>query len=53
MDVLRTPDDRFADLPHFPFAPHDVEVDEDDKGRDLAGVVVDVVNGGGRLRGDG
>ena len=27
MDVLRTPDERFADLPDFPFAPHYVEVD--------------------------
>src|SRR6266540_7571770 len=27
MDVLRTPDDRFAGLPDFPFAPHYVEVD--------------------------
>ena len=27
MDVLRTPDDRFADLLDFPFAPHYVEVD--------------------------
>jgi haloalkane dehalogenase len=26
MDVLRTPDDRFADLPDYPFAPHYVEV---------------------------
>ena len=26
MHVLRTPDDRFADLPDFPFAPHHVEV---------------------------
>ena len=26
MDVLRTPDDRFATLPGFPFAPHFVEV---------------------------
>ena len=26
MDVLRTPDDRFADLPDFPFEPHYVEV---------------------------
>ncbi len=25
MDVLRTPDDRFASLPGFPFAPHYVE----------------------------
>jgi haloalkane dehalogenase len=27
MDVLRTPDQRFADLPDFPFAPRYVEVD--------------------------
>ena len=27
MDILRTPDERFADLPDFPFAPHYVEVD--------------------------
>src|SRR5437879_668061 len=27
MDLLRTPDDRFADLPRYPFAPHYVEVD--------------------------
>jgi haloalkane dehalogenase len=27
MDVLRTPDERFANLPDFPFAPHYVEVD--------------------------
>ncbi|QYJ03367.1 haloalkane dehalogenase [Nocardioides panacisoli] len=26
MDVLRTPDERFADLPDFPFAPHYVDV---------------------------
>jgi haloalkane dehalogenase len=26
MDVLRTPDDRFADLPGFPFAPHYADV---------------------------
>lgn len=26
MDVLRTPEDRFANLPDFPFAPHYVEV---------------------------
>ena len=30
MDVLRTPDDRFADLPGFPFEPHYVEVDAGD-----------------------
>lgn len=27
MDVLRTPDERFAELPDFPFAPHYVDVD--------------------------
>lgn len=27
MDVLRTPDERFTDLPDFPFAPHYLEVD--------------------------
>lgn len=27
MDVLRTPDERFADLPGYAFAPHYVEVD--------------------------
>lgn len=26
MDLLRTPDERFVDLPDFPFAPHYVEV---------------------------
>jgi haloalkane dehalogenase len=26
MRILRTPDDRFADLPGFPFAPHYVEI---------------------------
>jgi len=26
MDILRTPDDRFADLPDFPFAPHYAEI---------------------------
>jgi len=26
MDVLRTPDERFADLPGYPFAPHYVDV---------------------------
>ena len=32
MDVLRTPDERFADLPGFPFAPHYVEVADGDGG---------------------
>ncbi len=27
MELLRTPDDRFADLPGYPFAPHYAEVD--------------------------
>src|SRR5262245_4025879 len=27
MELLRTPDDRFADLPNFPFAPHYRDVD--------------------------
>jgi haloalkane dehalogenase len=30
MDVLRTPDERFAGLPGYPFAPHHVEVDRGD-----------------------
>jgi len=30
MDVLRTPDERFAGLPDFPFEPHYVEVDRGD-----------------------
>ncbi len=33
MDVLRTPDERFAGLPGYPFAPHYVEVDDGDGGR--------------------
>ena len=27
MEILRTPDERFANLPGYPFAPHYVEVD--------------------------
>lgn len=27
MEILRTPDERFRDLPEYPFAPHYVEVD--------------------------
>jgi haloalkane dehalogenase len=30
--ALRTPDDRFADLPDFPFEPHYVEIDDLDGG---------------------
>jgi haloalkane dehalogenase len=30
MDVLRTPDDRFDDLPDYPFAPHYVDVPRGD-----------------------
>lgn len=32
MDTLRTPDERFADLPDFPFAPHYVEVPDGEGG---------------------
>ena len=30
--VLRTPDERFADLPGYPFAPHYVDVPDGDGG---------------------
>ena len=33
MQSLRTPDERFVDLPDFPFAPHYVEVDDGEDGR--------------------
>ena len=32
MHTLRTPDDRFADLPDYPFAPQYVDVDDQDGG---------------------
>lgn len=32
MQTLRTPDDRFADLPGYPFAPHYADVDDQDGG---------------------
>jgi haloalkane dehalogenase len=32
METLRTPDDRFADLPGYPFEPHYVDVDDTDGG---------------------
>lgn len=32
MELLRTPDERFADLPDFPFAPHYVHVPDGDGG---------------------
>jgi haloalkane dehalogenase len=32
MDILRTPDDRFTDLPGYPFAPHYVEIPDGDGG---------------------
>jgi len=32
MDVIRTPDDRFDDIPDFGFAPHYAEVDDGDGG---------------------
>lgn len=33
MKVLRTPDERFANLPGYPFAPHYVEVDDTEGGK--------------------
>jgi len=33
MNALRTPDERFAGLPDFPFAPHYVEVEDGEGGR--------------------
>ena len=33
MKALRTPDDRFLGLPDFPFAPHYVDVDDEEGGR--------------------
>ncbi len=33
MEILRTPDERFADLPDFPYEPRYVEVDDGDGGR--------------------
>jgi haloalkane dehalogenase len=32
LDALRTPDDRFADLPGYPFAPHYVEIPDGEGG---------------------
>lgn len=32
MDIYRTPDERFADLPGYPFAPHYVEIDDGEGG---------------------
>ncbi len=32
MQTVRTPDERFADLPGYPFAPHHVDVDDQDGG---------------------
>ncbi|TGD90061.1 alpha/beta fold hydrolase [Mycolicibacterium sp. CH28] len=33
MQTLRTPDDRFAELPDFPYQPHYCELDDDEGGR--------------------
>ncbi|MQA34750.1 haloalkane dehalogenase [Modestobacter roseus] len=41
MDVLRTPEDRFADLPGFPWQPRYVEVDDGDGGRLRVAVLVE------------
>jgi len=32
MDILRTPDDRFRDLPGYPFAPHHVDIPDGEGG---------------------
>ncbi|MEM9135540.1 MAG: haloalkane dehalogenase [Actinomycetota bacterium] len=32
METVRTPDDRFVDLPDFPFAPHYADIDDQDGG---------------------
>jgi haloalkane dehalogenase len=39
MEALRTPDDRFADLPEFPYEPRYVEVDDGEGGRLRVGYV--------------
>ena len=36
MDLLRTPDDRFADLPGYPFAPHYIDIPIDAAGEGTA-----------------
>ena len=41
MDFLRTPDDRFADLPDFAYAPHYVEVPAGDGGAPLRMAFID------------
>ena len=46
MDVLRTPDGRFADLPGYPFPPHYVEVDDGDGGTLRVHVVDEGPSGG-------
>lgn len=38
MEILRTPDDRFDDLPGYPFTPHHVEVPVDAAGEGIPGV---------------
>jgi haloalkane dehalogenase len=48
VDVLRTPDDRFADLPGYPFPPHYVAVD-DGEGGTLRVHVVDEGPSGGEV----
>ncbi|MCZ2822878.1 MULTISPECIES: haloalkane dehalogenase [unclassified Modestobacter] len=41
MDALRTPEDRFTDLPEFPYEPRYVEVDDGDGGRLRVAVLVE------------
>ena len=38
MEILRTPDEQFIDLPDFPFAPHYVDVPVDAAGEGIDGV---------------
>lgn len=41
MDRVRTPDDRFANLPDFPFTPHYVEVTDPTSGAPLRMAYID------------
>ena len=41
MQILRTPDDRFADIPDFPYEPHYVDVDAGDGSERLRMAYVD------------
>lgn len=47
MEALRTPDDRFENLPGYPFEPHYVEIDDGEGGRLRAHYVDESPPGGG------